>query len=99
MNQRKPTLVVLEGGKANCPNWLFGIMNYEFMFDNFDSLQTWITQIDDGTIEGDLSRWVFMDVSESSGKAEMTTKSKGRKRRYDADPDIDALAEQATLED
>ena len=80
------------------PTGLFGIMNYEFMFDDFESLQTWITQIDDGTIEGDLSRWVFMDVSAPDGKAKMTTKSKGRKRRVDSDPDIDALAKESNVD-
>ena len=98
LHQRKPTLVVVEGGRSNASNWLFGIMNYEFMFDDFESLQTWITQIDDGTIEGDLSRWVFMDVSAPDGKAKMTTKSKGRKRRVDSDPDIDALAKESNVD-
>ena len=92
LHQRKPTLVVVKGGRANASNWLFGIMNYEFMFDDFDSLQVWLRQIDDGTIEGDLSRWVFMDVSNGQ-KAQMTTKSKGRKRRYDSD--VDAVVDQS----
>jgi len=101
LHQRKPTLVVVEGGRANASNWLFGIMNYEFMFDDFESLQVWLRQIDDGTIEGDLSRWVFMDVEGS--KAKTSTKSKGsarKTRRYDsqADADVDAVVEE-TLKD
>lgn len=63
LNQRKPTLVVIEGGRQNASNWLFGIMDYNFMFDGFDDLRTFLHQIDNGTIGGDLSRWVFFDTN------------------------------------
>ena len=61
LHQRKPTLVVIEGGKQNVSNWLFGIMDFNFMFDDFESLKEFLTHIDKGTIEADLSRWVFFD--------------------------------------
>jgi hypothetical protein len=61
LNQRKPTLVVIEGGRVNASNWLFGIMDYNFMFDNFDELQVFLDQIDSGNTIGDLSRWVFFE--------------------------------------
>ncbi len=61
LHQRKPTLVVIEGGRAKAPNWLFGIMDYNFMFDNFDDVKMFLSQIDNETIEGDLSRWVFFE--------------------------------------
>ena len=62
LNQRKPTLVVVEGGRrANASNWLFGIMDYNFMFDNFEELQVFLDQIDSGNTIGDLSRWVFFE--------------------------------------
>ena len=59
LQQRKPTLVVIEGGKNKAPNWLFGIMNFNFMFDSFDDLKRFLKQIDEGVITADLSRWVF----------------------------------------
>tara|TARA_R110000796_G_scaffold166381_2_gene283317 strand:- start:3002 stop:3604 length:603 start_codon:yes stop_codon:yes gene_type:complete len=59
LQQRKPTLVVIEGGKTKAPNWLFGIMNFNFMFDSFDELKIFLKQIDEGVITADLSRWVF----------------------------------------
>lgn len=62
--QRKPTLVVINGGRARAPNWLFGIMDYNFMFDSFEDLQIFLNQINDGTIGGDLSRWVFFSNNE-----------------------------------
>lgn len=61
LHQRKPTLVVIEGGKKNAANWLFGIMDFNFMFDSFDELKEFLTHIDKGAIEADLSRWVFFN--------------------------------------
>ena len=34
------------------------------MFDSFEDLQIFLQQIDDGTIGGDLSRWVFFSNGE-----------------------------------
>ena len=64
LHQRKPTLVVIEGGRKSASNWLFGIMDYNFMFDTFEDVKVFITQIDNGTIDGDLSRWVFFKNEE-----------------------------------
>jgi nucleoside 2-deoxyribosyltransferase len=61
LNQRKPTLVVIEGGKKHASNWLYGLMDYNFMFDTFDDVKSFLDQIDNETIEGDLSRWVFFE--------------------------------------
>jgi hypothetical protein len=61
LSQRKPTLVVIEGGKQHASNWLFGLMDYNFMFDSFDDVKSFLEQIDNETIEGDLSRWVFFE--------------------------------------
>ena len=61
LHQRKPTLVVIEGGRGEASNWLFGIMDFNFMFDSFDDLYEFLTLIDSRAIEADLSRWVFFD--------------------------------------
>ncbi len=61
LHQRKPTLVVVEGGRIHAPNWLFGIMDFNFMFDDFDELNKFLEHIDKGYIEADLGRWVFFD--------------------------------------
>ena len=66
INQRKPTLVVVDGGKSEAPNWLFGIMRHEFIFSDFDELQAFLTLIDTGTIQPDYTRWVFLDDLDSS---------------------------------
>mgnify|MGYP003133445017 CR=1 FL=1 len=61
LQQRKPTLVVVEGGKSKAPNWLFGLMDYNFMFDSFKELYEFLTHIDEEFIQADLSRWVFFE--------------------------------------
>lgn len=61
LQQRKPTLVVIEGGKKNAPNWLFGIMDFNFMFDSFDDLKDFLTLVDEASFNPDMTRWVFFD--------------------------------------
>lgn len=61
LQQRKPTLVVVEGGKKNAPNWLFGIMDFNFMFDSFDDLKDFMGLVDEAAFSPDLTRWVFFD--------------------------------------
>ena len=61
LHQRKPTLVVVEGGKSNAANWIYGIMDFNFIFDSFDELKDFLEHIDQGIIEADLSRWVFFN--------------------------------------
>ena len=61
LQQRKPTLVVVEGGKKNAPNWLFGIMDFNFMFDSFDDLKDFMCLVDEAAFRPDLTQWVFFD--------------------------------------
>jgi len=61
LQQRKPTLVVIEGGKKKAPNWLFGIMDFNFMFDSFDELKEFMCLVDEAAFNPDLTRWVFFD--------------------------------------
>jgi len=61
LQQRKPTLVVVEGGKDKAPNWLFGIMDFNFMFDSFEELRQFMILVDEASFNPDLTRWVFFD--------------------------------------
>ena len=61
LHQRKPTLVVVEGGKKEASNWLFGIMDFNFIFDDFEELKEFLHLIDTGSIGANLTRWVFFD--------------------------------------
>ena len=61
LHQRKPTLVVVEGGKKAASNWLYGIMDFNFIFDDFNELEEFLHLIDTGSIGANLTRWVFFD--------------------------------------
>ena len=67
---KKPTLIVAEGGRANIPNWLWGMLPVEphtenrsgWLFDDFDALMEYLRQVHMGDApEPKTSRWVFMD--------------------------------------
>lgn len=58
--QRKPTLLFAQGGKANVPNWIFGIVPHEMVFDSLDLLLGYVKWVDQGKIDPG-PRWVFFD--------------------------------------
>lgn len=58
--QKKPVLVVIEGGKDAMPDWMFGVLPHQHFFGSFDELQVYLRGISDGTIEMD-SRWTLLD--------------------------------------
>lgn len=49
-NQRKLVLVVAEGGKQNCPAWLFGIIHYNFIFDSQEEVVDYLVKVNNGLI-------------------------------------------------
>jgi nucleoside 2-deoxyribosyltransferase len=57
--QKKPTLVMINGGKIIAPNWLFDVIPLDYMFDDFESLVRRIHELDAGTYPMD-SRWVMV---------------------------------------
>jgi len=50
---RKPTLVVIEGGRTKCPSWIFGICKPEYMFDDIPSMVSYLKGVNDGTLENE----------------------------------------------
>jgi len=61
LRQRKPTYVVVEGGKKKMPMWLRGKLNHNFCFESFEELEAYLTGLHTGIIEPDYTRWVFFD--------------------------------------
>jgi hypothetical protein len=64
LDQRKPTLVMVEGGKNNVSNWIFGVMNHNWIFGSWEGLLSYLHGIDGNTIDADLTRWVFFEQEE-----------------------------------
>jgi len=61
LRQRKPTYVVVEGGKKKMPMWLRGKLNHNFCFSSFAELEAYLEGLHTGIIEPDFTRWVFLD--------------------------------------
>ncbi len=59
--QKKPVLIVIEGGIKNMPDWMFGVLPYQHFFNNWDELKIYISHIHfDDNVEH-LKRWFFLD--------------------------------------
>lgn len=58
LSQKKPYFIVVNGGKANAPNWLFGIVDYECIYDDLESVVLKLEEIDQGCPLS--SRWVLI---------------------------------------
>lgn len=61
LRQRKPTYVVVEGGKKKMPMWLRGKLNHNFCFGSFKELESYLEGLHTGIIDPDYTRWVFFD--------------------------------------
>ena len=57
--QHKPILAIIEGGREKAPSWLFGILNYQLMFDSEDECIEYLDMVNKGLIEVD-SKWVLI---------------------------------------
>lgn len=80
--QRKPVLVVSEGGKRNAPLWLFAEIPYEYIFENFEDLKTYLLGVNQG-LDSENPRWkVFQFPSKGPKTASECpiNKSEGQKR-------------------
>ena len=63
--QKKPVLVVSEGGKKNAPLWLFAEIPHQYIFENFEDLKNYLAWVNEG---GDSSnpRWKLFTFPSSS---------------------------------
>ncbi len=68
---KKPTLIVVEGGRKYAPNWLWGMLpttpheenRSGWIFDSFEALTDYLRNVHMGEVpEPKSTRWVFMDI-------------------------------------
>ena len=54
---KRPTFIVVEGGKSKTPLWVMGMFPHRYIYDDFESLKSMIASIDDGGTVIDSDRW------------------------------------------
>lgn len=60
--QKKPILCVVPGGREVMPDWMFGVLPYDYFFDSFQNLKIYISGLHNGKIAAD-DRWTLLDKS------------------------------------
>lgn len=63
IQQKKPVLIMCEGGKKKMPFWLFGVIPITMMFDTWDELIAYIDHINKDDNVDDCNRWRFFDFA------------------------------------
>lgn len=56
----KPTFIVIEGGKENCPLWLLGMFHHEYIYSSFDEVLDILNKINSEEIKADSKRWKIL---------------------------------------
>ena len=59
--QKKPIIVRMVQGKQNAPDWLFGTIPHNNIFDNWDQIQFYLTHINNNGDQKINSRWRFFN--------------------------------------
>jgi hypothetical protein len=54
---KKPIFLSVEGGKAECPKWIFGMFPHKYIYSSPDEILNVLQKIDSGEKELDSSRW------------------------------------------
>ncbi|TXT66112.1 MAG: hypothetical protein BAJALOKI3v1_50112 [Promethearchaeota archaeon] len=57
--QHKPIFLIVDGGKKRCPSWLFGLIDYQEMFDSVEECISYLHKIDTGLVKID-NRFPFI---------------------------------------
>lgn len=57
----KPIFLVVAGGKAAAPLWVFGTISHHYIYSTLDEAIEMIYKIDDGRMEIDSKRWKLLD--------------------------------------
>lgn len=57
--QKKPVLVIIDGGREECPGWLFGVVEPQYMFDDEESCVEYLDKVNRGVVETD-GKWVLL---------------------------------------
>lgn len=62
--QKKPILVWVRQGKKHAPDWLFGTIPHEMIFNSWKEIQEYLEYINtEESLENCLSRWCFFNLA------------------------------------
>ena len=64
VSQKKPVLVVCKQGKSAMPNWMFGVIPLQQMFDSWSLLLEYLHHVNEDENVDHLKRWRFFDFDE-----------------------------------
>jgi len=68
LSQRKPVLIRCKQGKSNAPNWMFGVVPHQLIFNNWDELLEYLDEVNYSESNVDhLNRWRFFDFDKVYG--------------------------------
>lgn len=54
---KKPTFIVIEGGKQKTPFWVMGMFPHKYIYNTFEEVVKTLEKIDDGKIQINSDRW------------------------------------------
>ncbi len=59
--EKKPILVCIAQGREHCPDWLYGTLPKQLIFDNWDELIKYARHVAHDQVVDTLGRWYFFD--------------------------------------
>jgi len=60
VRMKKPVFLSIEGGKAKCPRWIFGMFPHKYIYDSPDDIIKMLETIDSGRKPLDNDRWKLL---------------------------------------
>jgi nucleoside 2-deoxyribosyltransferase len=57
IKMKRPTFVVVEGGKQHTPLWIMGMIPHKFIYNSFNDVKIMLNNIDNGIKSIDSDRW------------------------------------------
>lgn len=63
IGQQKPVLLIAPKGLKTIPNWMFGRIKHDMMFDSIEKCLKYLSQIDSGELTPSYKKWKFFDFS------------------------------------
>lgn len=57
VRMKRPIFIFVEGGKSQCPLWLFGMLNHKYFYENIEEIKNILYKINNGTESINNDKW------------------------------------------